>query len=142
MNAAAAGPEAPALADVRALVQAGCFKSAAQRLGELRQHLEHHLDAVRRLLPIYLRRTGAPGGLCGSLASVDEAILKSLQGLFDAITHWAPTEALAQLDALSAQLEAHRAAEQRMLHPALEDLVPDDVDWSQLQLRLLHAPRG
>jgi hypothetical protein len=133
---------AQTLADVRALVQAGCFRSAAQRVGELRLHLEQHLAVVGRLAPIYLSRTGDPGGLCLRLAAAHQEIPKSLQGAFDAITHWAPTEALAQLDALAAQLEGHQAAEQRMLHPTLEDLVPDDVDWSQLHLQLLHARRG
>jgi hypothetical protein len=133
---------AQTLSDVRALVHAGCFKSAAQRVGELRLHLEQHLAAVGRLAPIYLSRTGDPGGLCLQLAAVDDEIPKSLQGAFDAITHWEPTEALAQLDVLAAQLEGHQAAEQRMLHPTLEDLVPEDVDWSQLHLQLLHARRG
>ncbi len=136
------GQEALALqktiADVKRLVQFGGFQSAAQRLGELRLHLEQHLDTEGRLVPLFIQRTGDPGGLAGRLRKEHDGIPERLDAVCDAVTHWDSLPALTALEALEDALDAHFSTEAALLHPALDDLVSDDVDWSALHYRLCH----
>lgn len=127
------------LADVRFLVMAKCFQSAAKRMGELRHHLEHHLDTEGRLVPIYINRTGDPGALALRLRKEHEKVPSRLDAVCSAITQWDSSKALYELDRLATVLEAHHETEDELLHPALDDLVTDELDWEALRFQLLSA---
>ena len=125
------------LADVRFLVMARCFQSAAKRMGELRRHLEAHLDTEGRLVPIFINRTGDPGLLALRLRKEHDKIPRRLEAATSAITRWESSKALFELDRLAEALDAHHETEDELLHPALDDLMSDDLDWESLRFQLL-----
>ena len=127
------------LADVRFLVTARSFQSAAKKMGELRRHLEAHLETEGRLVPIFVDRTGDPGLVALRLRREHEKIPRRLEAACNAITQWDSSRALYELDCLAAALSAHRETEDELLHPALDDLVPADLDWESLRFQLFHA---
>lgn len=125
------------LADVRFLVMGRSFQSAAKRMGELRWHLEQHLDAEGRLVPLFISRTGDPGAVAMRLRREHDKIPRRLEAVCSAITQWDSSKALYELDQLALALDAHQQTEGELLHPALDDLVPDDLDWEALHFQLL-----
>jgi hypothetical protein len=125
------------LADVRFLVMGRCFQSAAKRMGELRRRLEAHLDTEGRLMPIFINRTGDPALLALRLRKEHDKIPRRVEAASGAITQWDSSRALYELDRLSEALEAHHETEDELLHPALDDLVPDDLDWESLRYQLI-----
>jgi len=125
------------LADVRFLVMGRSFQSAAKRMGELRRHLEAHLDTEGRLVPIFINRTGDPGLLALRLHKEHEKIPRRIESACNAITQWDSSRALYELERLSEALSAHHETEDELLHPVLDDLVPDDLDWESLRFQLI-----
>jgi hypothetical protein len=128
------------LEDVKVLVQAGCFQSAAKRLGELRLHLEQRLETEGRLVPIFVRRTGDARGLEERLGRDRGELLRSLQAVQCGISQWALPTALSEIGRLGELLAGHLVMEEE-LRPALTDLVPEDGDWQALGHLLLRIPR-
>lgn len=127
------------LADVRFLVMARSFPAAAKRMGELRLHLEQHLETEHQLVPIFLQRTGDPASLVPRLSREHDRIPERCEAVCCAITQWDSARALYELDRLTAALEAHQDTEDELVHPALDDLVPDEIDWDTLHFQLLSA---
>lgn len=125
------------ISDVRALVRARSYHSAALRMGELRRNLERHLDLEDHLVAIFVDRTGDPGGLTVRLRAEHHEIPAHLEAACTAVSDWDGSKALRLLDALSGALEAHRVTEARLVHPALEDLLPGEPDWDALRGKLL-----
>ncbi len=106
-------------------------------MGHLRLHLERHLDTHGRLVPIFVNRTGDPVDLSARLRAAQQKILQCFADAHGAITHWDGSRGLTELRRLAALLEALLEAEDELIHPVLEDLVPRDLDWDALHFQVL-----
>ncbi len=131
------------LGDVDFLGERRSFETAAKRFGEFRLLLEQHLrDEDDVLLPRFARVApekraeleGIHANRARLLGCVNEVASTITAADFSAFCF-----AMAELDRA---LEAHRVAEEHVVHPALDRLLKNDADWENLcaRVRFPHEP--
>jgi iron-sulfur cluster repair protein YtfE (RIC family) len=121
------------LADVEFLADRRSYVTAAKRFGEVRRHLERHLNEEEQVLfPFYVERTNDADGVVAQMRLQHTEILAALEGVAAALTaadHCAFDAEVARLGQL---LRAHQVSEEQLLHPALDRLLQTEVDWDAL----------
>jgi hemerythrin len=121
------------LADVEYLAQRRSFQSAAKRFGELRRAMERHLhDEEDVLLPAFESRTGDPDRILPMIRAQHASLLDVLDSIAAALSCDDYNAFCAAILELGDQLRAHEADEERVLHPALDRVLPTDADWKAL----------
>jgi len=130
------------LGDVVFLGERRSFDTAAKRFGEFRLLLEKHLkDEADVLLPRFARAAPEKRDTLEDIHARRSHVLRCVDGVASTITssdYSAFCFAMAELDRA---LEAHRAAEEHVVHPALDRVLKNDTDWESLctQARFAHS---
>ncbi len=128
------------LGDVDFLGERRSFLTAAKRLGEFRLLLEQHLkDEEDVLLPHFARVAPEKSADLERIHAHRSHLLKSVDGVASTITAADSSAFCFAMAELDRALDAHRVAEEHVVHPALDRLLKNDADWESFCTRVRFA---
>ncbi|MFN0062495.1 MAG: hemerythrin domain-containing protein [Myxococcaceae bacterium] len=120
------------LADVEALAQRESFSPAAKRFAEFLRFLEQHIANENDvLLPLFLKHSGDPQGVVPLMRAEHAALLRVACELAAALSQWDGGGVRSRLLELTSMLKAHHENEERVLHPALDAIIPNEAAWQE-----------
>lgn len=132
------------LGDVEFLAQRWSL-STAKRFGEFRMMLEQHLrDEEEVLLPRFSQSGPGARAVLDAIHDHRLRLLKSVDDVASTIACSEHAAFCAAMNSLDEALEAHRADEEHVVHPALENVLRNDSDWELLcaQVHFANAQNG
>lgn len=119
------------LADVEFLVERRSFIPAGKRFGEFRLAMERHLEAEERLLPLLARRSADAAALVAHVRAEHAWVQRLIEAVGSAVSSWDFSAFSRQVSELVSALDEHQRNEEKLLHPAFDELLKGESDWQR-----------